>query len=174
MKTPPSFKSLLLFCAAAVSLLAADPRPSDASVKELLLLSGSPKMLDMSKGQLANMAGGPVQQALQGRSPTPEIRQIVEAGGAKIMTALNDGLKWEAFEPTFVELHQAVLTQDEVDGIVAFYKTPAGIAMVQKMPQLMQASSQRIQQQLAPLMQQLQQISQDTVLQLQAEFAKQN
>lgn len=174
MKTPQSIKLLLTFCAAAAALFAADTKPSEASVKELLLLSDSPRMLEMSKGQLAAMAGGPVQQALQGRSPSPEIRKIVEAGGAKIMGALNEGLKWEAFEPTFVEIHQSVLTQDEVDGIVAFYKTPAGKAMIQKMPQLMQASSQRMQQQLGPLVQQLQQISQETVLQLQAEFAKQN
>lgn len=153
---------------------AADSKPSEASVKELLLLSGSPKILEMSKGQLATMAGGPVQQALQGKSLTPEIRKVVEGGQAKSMALLNDKLKWEAFEPTFVEIYQSMLTQDEVDGIVAFYKTPAGQAMIQKMPQLMQTSGQRLQQQLGPLMQQLQQISQETVLQLQAEFARQN
>jgi hypothetical protein len=128
----------------------------------------------MSKGQLAAMVNGRVQQALQGKTLAPGIKKIVDAGGAKVMAALNEGLKWEAFEPTFVEVYQAMLTQEEVDGIVAFYKTPAGKALIQKMPQLMQASGQRMQQQLGPLMQQLQQISQETVLQLQAEFAKQN
>jgi uncharacterized protein len=174
MKTYPLLGLALILCAAAATLVAADTKPSEASVKELLLLSDSPRMLEMSKGQLAAMAGGPVQQALQGRSPTPEIRQILEAGGAKSMAALNEGLKWESFEPIFVEIYQSMMTQEEVDGIVAFYKTPAGKAMVQKMPQLMQASGQRMQQQLGPLVQQLQQISQETVLQLQAEFAKQN
>lgn len=174
MKTNLLLNLTIILCAAAASLVAADTKPSEASVKELLLLSDSPKMLEMSKGQLAAMAGGPVQQAMQGRSPTPEIRKILEAGSAKSMAVLNEGLKWEAFEPTFVEIYQSMMTQEEVDGIVAFYKTPAGKAMVQKLPQLMQASGQRLQQQLGPLLQQLQQISQETVLQLQAEFAKQN
>ncbi len=174
MKTNQLRKLAIILCAAAASLVAADPKPSEASVKELLVLSDSPKMLDMSKGQLATMAGGPVQQALQGKALTPEIKKTVEAGGAKIMATLNEGLKWEFFEPTFVEIYQSMMTQEEVDGIVAFYKTPAGKAMVQKLPQLMQASGQRMQQKLGPLMQQLQQISQETVLQLQAEFAKQN
>ena len=174
MKTPHRLRLIIMLCALVATLAAADTKPSETSVKELLLLSDSPKMLEMSKGQLAAMAGGPVQQALQGRSPTPEIRRILEAGGAKSMAALNEGLKWEAFEPTFVEIYQSMMTQEEVDGIVAFYKTPAGKAMIQKMPQLMQASGQRMQQQLGPLIQQLQQISQETVLQLQAEFARQN
>jgi hypothetical protein len=66
------------------------------------------------------------------------------------------------------------MTQEEVDGIVAFYKTPPGQAMVQKLPALMQASGQRMQQQLAPVMEKLKQLQQETFLQLQAEFAKQN
>jgi hypothetical protein len=174
LKTPLLLKLAIAFCALATSLVAADTKPSDASVKELLQLSDSPKMLELAKGQLATMAGGPVQQALQGKSLTPELRKIAEAGNAKTVAALNDGVKWEVFEPTFVEIYQSMLTQEEVDGIVAFYQTPAGKAMVQKLPALMQASGQRVQQHLGPVMQQVQQIQQDTVLQLQAEFAKQN
>lgn len=174
MKTPPLLKFAIAFCALATSLVSADSKPLEASVKELLLLSDSPKMLEMSKAQLAGLAGSSIQQALQGKSLTPEIRKIVEAGNAKTLAMLTEGLKWEAFEPTFIETYQSLLTQEEVDGIVAFYKTPAGKAMVQKMPDLMQASGQRIQQTLAPMMQQLQQVQQETMLQLQVEFAKQN
>ncbi len=53
MKPNQLRKLALILCAPAASLVAADPKPSEASVKELLLLSDSPKMLDMSKGQLA-------------------------------------------------------------------------------------------------------------------------
>lgn len=174
MKIANTCKHIVVFCAAVASLVAADTKPSEASVKELLLLSDSPKMIDMSKAQLAGMANGPVQQALQGKTLTPEIKKIVAANGEKVMAALNEGMKWEAFEPVFVQIYQSMMTQEEVDGIVAFYKTPAGKAMIQKMPALMQASGQRLQQQLGPVMGKLQQLQQETVLQLQAEFAKQN
>lgn len=174
MKNLTLLKTILAAGLAAVSLAAADTKPSAASIHELLLLSDSPRMLEMSKGQLAGMANGPVQQALQGHPLTPETRKIVEAGGAKVMTTLNDGLKFEAFEPMFIEVYQSAMTQEEVDGIVAFYKTTAGQALVKKLPGLMGAAGQRMQQQLGPLMGKLQQIQQETVLQLQAEFAKQN
>jgi hypothetical protein len=73
----------------------------------------------------------------------------------------------------FVEVYQSAMTQEEVDGIVAFYRTPAGKAMVEKMPALMSASGQRMQQQLGPALEKIKQIQQETILQLQAEFAKQ-
>jgi uncharacterized protein len=151
------------------SLLAA--QPSQDSVKELLVLSGSRQMVEMTKGQLAGMVNGPVQQALQGQALTPEITAIVQSCAEKAAALVNEALTWEAVEPIFVEVYQATMSQEEVDGIVAFYKTPAGRAMVEKMPQLMQVSSQRMQQQLGPLTQQLQQLQKETLARLQAEFA---
>ncbi|MDX2186697.1 MAG: DUF2059 domain-containing protein [Opitutaceae bacterium] len=164
----------LFAMAAAQSLFGSTDKPSVSSVKELLLLSDSPRMIEMSKGQLAAMAGGPIQQALQGKAITPNIKKIVEGSGAAMMEKLNAEMTWETFEPIFVDIYQSMMTQEEVDGIVAFYKTPAGKAMIKKMPALMQASGQRLQQHLGPVMQKLQAIQQETVLQLQAEFAQQN
>jgi len=153
---------------------AADTKPSEASIKELLQLSGSTKMVEMTKGQLAAMQHGALQQSLQGHPLTPGVRKILEASSAKASVVLNDGLKWEAVEPVFVDVYQSTMTQEEVDGIVAFYKTPAGKAMVEKLPALMQMSGQKLQVQLGPIMEKLKSLQQETSLQLQAEFAKQN
>ena len=158
----------------ASAALAAGAQPSEASVKELLQLSGTTKAAEMTKSQLAAMQNGGVQSAVKGHSLTPEVRKIVEASGEKVGAILDEALKWETIEPIFVGVYQSTMTQEEVDGIVAFYKTPPGQAMVQKMPALMQASGQRMQQQLAPVMEKLKQLQQETFLQLQAEFAKQN
>ena len=153
---------------------AADIKPSEASVKELLQLSGSTKMVEMTKGQLAAMQNGALQQAVQGHSLTPGARKILEDSSARAGAVLNDGLKWESVEPIFVDVYQSTMTQEEVDGIVAFYKTPAGKAMVEKLPALMQMSGQKLQVQLGPIMEKLKKLQQETALQLQAEFAKQN
>lgn len=170
----PILKTIVPFVIfSAATMFAAGTKPSEASIRELLSLSGSPKMIEMSKGQMTGMASAPVQQALQGHALTPEIKKIVADSGEKMSALVNEAMKWEALEPVFVELYQSAMTQEEVDGIVAFYKTPAGKAMVEKMPALMRTSGQRLQQQLAPVMQKIQQIQQETVLQLQAEFAKQ-
>jgi len=158
---------------AAATAFAAGTKPSEASVRELLQLSGAPKMIDMSRGQLVGMATGVVQQALQGRTLTPEIKKIVSDNGAKVTALVNEALKWEAVEPMFIDIYQSQMTQEEVDGIVAFYRSPAGKALVEKMPAVMRASNQRMQQQLGPVMERVKQVQQETMLQLQAEFAKQ-
>ena len=147
-------------------------QPSDESVKQLLALSGSHQMVDITKAQLSGVVNGPIQQAMQGHSMTPEITEIIQSASAKTQEILNAKLTWESVEPLFVSVYQSTMTQEEVDGIITFYQTPAGKAMVEKMPQLMQLSGQRLQQQLGPIAQTLQQLQQETLLQLQAEFTK--
>lgn len=167
-------KSIVIAFLIALSpvAFAAGTKPSDSSVKELLQISGAAKMIDMTKGQLTAMQAGAFQQALQGHALTPGLRKLLEEANGKTATLLANGLKWETIEPTFVECYQGTMTQEEVDGIIAFYKTPAGRAMVEKLPALMQISGQKMQAQLAPVMNELKQVQQDTMLQIQAELAK--
>jgi hypothetical protein len=166
--------TIVLFLLISSAAFAAGTKPSADSVKELLVISGSNKVIDITKAQLTAFSNGPVQQALQGHPLTPEIKRIVEENAEKSSALLRDGVKWENIEPIFVEVYQTTMTQEEVDGIVAFYKTSAGKAMVEKMPVLMQTSGQKLQAQLGPIVEKLKQLQQETTLKLQAEFAKQN
>jgi len=171
MKSVPCF---LLTCFLSISTLASvlNAEPTAESVKELLAHSGATQMVEMTKAQMSGALGSQIQQAMQGHAMTPEIQAILQGASAKAQEILNAQLTWESVEPIFVSVYQSTMTQEEVDGIIAFHQTPAGKAMVEKMPQLMQLSGQRLQQQLGPIAQQLQQLQQDTLVQLQAEFAK--
>jgi uncharacterized protein len=168
------FPCALFSCLLSISTLAnvLTAEPSAESVKELLAHSGANQMVEMTKAQMSGAVGGQIQQAMQGHAMTPEIQAILQSASAKTQEILNAELTWESVEPLFVSVYQSTMTQEEVDGITAFYQTPAGKAMVEKMPQLMQLSGQRLQQQLGPIAQQLQTLQQETLLQLQAEFAK--
>jgi hypothetical protein len=46
-------------------------------------------------------------------------------------------MSWEKFKPAIVQIYAEVYTDEELDGILAFYRSPAGRAMLEKMPQLM-------------------------------------
>lgn len=50
-----------------------------------------------------------------------------------------------------------------------FYKTPAGRAMINKMPVVMQETMAEVQKVMAPMMQQLQRTQQELAAQIQAE-----
>jgi hypothetical protein len=43
-------------------------------------------------------------------------------------------LGWKAIEPSIVDLYAKNFTEQELDAIVAFYKTPAGLALIAKIP----------------------------------------
>jgi hypothetical protein len=46
-------------------------------------------------------------------------------------------------------------TQSEIEGLTAFYKSPAGMAMLDKMPTVLQKTQALMQAQIAPLVQQM-------------------
>ena len=49
-----------------------------------------------------------------------------------------------------VQTYQHVFTQEEVDGLIAFYRSPVGRAWVAKMPQANQRLMELVQQQVMP------------------------
>jgi hypothetical protein len=55
-------------------------------------------------------------------------------------------------EPIAIRIYRGSLTQEELDGILAFYKTPAGAALIKKMPRLAQAMSEELQKMLQSML----------------------
>ncbi len=75
-------------------------------------------------------------------------------------------------EPMYVRVYQKSFTQGEVDGMIAFYKTPAGQAVINKMPVVMQNTMNEVQQMMAPAVQRIQRMQQDVIAEMQAEKGK--
>jgi hypothetical protein len=74
---------------------------------------------------------------------------------------LADGFGWNRLEPDYARLYEATYTEDEIDGILAFYKSPSGQAMVEKSPMLVKQSSALVQERMKAVMPQLQQLMKD-------------
>jgi len=66
-------------------------------------------------------------------------------------------LSWEQMEPMYLEIYQKSFTQEEVDGLLSFYKSPAGVASIKKMPVVMQETVVTMQQRMGPMMARVQQ-----------------
>ena len=69
---------------------------------------------------------------------------------------MRDEMSWDKLRPMTVQIYKEVFTQEEVDGMIAYYKTPAGAATVDKMPIVMQKSLQMMQARMVPMMQKMQ------------------
>ena len=58
----------------------------------------------------------------------------------KIFALLQEEMSWKKFKPMVAAVYAESLTPEEVKGITAFYKSPAGQALLDKQPVIMQKS----------------------------------
>jgi hypothetical protein len=86
---------------------------------------------------------------------------------AKMIAMVDEMLNWDTLLPMYMRIYQESFTQDELDGMTAFYKTPAGQAVVRKMPLVMQRVLGEMQVMLKPMQEKIREIQQQTVRELQ-------
>ena len=145
---------------------------TDAAIRELLVLTQSSKLVDGIKAQLDSTMKRSMEQALAGQKATPDQQKIIDGMQIKMQALFANGMKWEKFEPVFIDNYKKTFTQQEIKGMLDFYKSPAGHAVVNKMPELMQNTMQGMQANMSVILPKLQQLQQDTIAQLKAPKSK--
>ena len=159
-----------LFCFVASPIVfAADNTPSEASIKQLLDVGQAHKLLDAMVAQMDAYMKQAMQQATQGQRITPEIQKDIERRRAEMMAAMKELIDWNKLEPMYVRIYQKSFTQGEIDGLIAFYKTSTGQALLTKMPVVMQNTMNELQQMMQPMMQRIGRMQQEVVAEIQAE-----
>jgi hypothetical protein len=151
---------------------AADTPASDASIKQLLAVTQTRKLLDSTMGQMSAFMKQTMQQATQGQKITPEIQKDIDKRESEMTALFRELLDWNKLEPMYVRIYQKSLSQQEVDGMIGFYKTAAGQAVINKMPLVLQNTMSEMQQMMGPVLQRVQTMQQEVVAELQAENAK--
>jgi len=106
-----------------------------------------------------NMRG--VLDQAAGQTLNAEQQALLEEMGTKMASVMKDALNWESLEPLFVSIYRRTFTQGEVDGMLKFYKTPAGKAVITKLPAVMQNTMGIMQDHMKDLIPRLQQIGRD-------------
>jgi hypothetical protein len=128
----------------------------------------SRKLVDGVMGQIdANMQAS-MKQALAGQELTAKQQEVADQMRAKMVGVFKDEMKWETLEPMMVDIYQKSFSQQEVDGMIKFYKSKAGHAVIVKMPVVMQNTMQIVQQKMGSLMPKIIQLQQDAIAQVKA------
>ena len=99
-----------------------------------------------------------IKQAVAGQSLTPEQEMVKLEMQGKMAAMLREELSWESLEPMYIEIYRKTLTQREVDGMLSFYTSPAGRAVILKMPLVMQSTMQAMQGRMSTFMPKIQQL----------------
>lgn len=170
------FRKPLSAAVAAILVLApgwsqAEP-PKPETIEELLVVSKSQSLLESAHQNINRSTLTQMDEALaKDGSDAEERRVFLEGFSRKLSQILREELSWDSLKPMFMRVYSESLTQEELEGMLAFYKTPAGQAMVNKMPRVMQASMSEMQQRMGPMLQKVMAASQEAIAEAKARHA---
>jgi uncharacterized protein len=166
MKYPSTFVLGLLVSFPA--LAGTEQRPSAESIEQLLEATGSRAMMSTVLSQMdANMQKG-MEEALKGKYVSPAQQSIMDEMRSKMLALVQNELTWDRIEPVIVDVYQQTFTQKEVNGMLLFYRSEVGKAMVAKMPQVLTASSEAMRSRMSALVPKLEELQRNTIHKLQA------
>jgi hypothetical protein len=135
----------------------ADEVSRTAKAEEFLRVSHVGQVYSQMMSTVLNQAKSGMFQMF-GVKLTPEQTKQSDELQSKLAAILNDVLSWEKLKPIYVKLYADTYSEEEMDGIIALYKSPAGEAMPAKSPEVMTKANQMVQQQMATVMPEIQKL----------------
>ncbi len=75
-------------------------------------------------------------------------KSVLDSYQAKANAALDNAIGWNKLKPDMIKLYTSTFTEQELKDLVAFYQSPLGKKVLEKMPQVTQQSAQLTQQKL--------------------------
>jgi hypothetical protein len=159
---------MVVICAVAVPVARADDASKTAKVQELFTTMHMDHMMD----QMMDAITTSLRQSL-GTIPgadqmTVEQKKLTDDFLTKTLKVANDSVGWSALEPEYVKLYANIYSEEEIDGILAFYKSPAGQAMLAKTPQLTTGSMQIVQARMVDIQPKIKAMQEDFMKQFMA------
>ena len=118
-----------------------------------------------------------IQNMMAAQAPPPgasaESKAASQELSKKIMDLVAQKMSWERMRPIWVRLYDETFTEDELDGMLAFYQSAAGEAMLQKMPVLLTKTMSVAQQQMTELTPEIQKMTKEYMDQHKGDVPKQ-
>ena len=144
--------ALTLFSAAVACR--AEP-PSTESIEALLVATKSEAIMESVNANMENNLRQGMAQTMAGKKITPKLQHFLDNAPRQFAEAMREELSWATLKPMYVQLYQESFTQEEVDGLIAFYRSPAGEALTNKMPLVMQKTMLLVQSRVASMMEKM-------------------
>ena len=152
---------LYLILLVAAPALADDPPASADSVHQLIALTQPQRMLEDTRARLDAAFDAGVKAKLGDKTLTPRQQALLDEYRKRITALMGQTLDWSAMEPTMIEAYTSTFSQKDIDAMIAFYRTDAGQAVINKMPALMQTFMQRMQANMAKLLPQVEDLQRE-------------
>lgn len=127
--------SALVLALALPTVARADEASQRTKAEELMMLLNTQKVTQQIADTITRQVGEAADRAA-GTDATAEQKAKVEDFKKTAAQAIDAKLGWVAMKPAVTDLYMKSFTEDQLDSILAFYKTPAGAALLEKLPQI--------------------------------------
>jgi hypothetical protein len=152
---------LLVVLLLTLSLTArADEASRRAKAQEMVTLLHMDTLMKQMMDNVHQQAAAAAQQRAS-KSMTPQEKAKLDDFQNRMFALIESQMGWKSLEPDILDLYAKTFTDEDLDGMLAFYKSPAGISMVQKLPGLMTQAMQLTQSRIVALQPQLKQMISD-------------
>jgi len=167
-------RKLLLASALGLSLAlpAFAAPPSDASLDRLFTVTQTQKLTAAMLDQVDAMLKPAFHQAIANEDLSPAQREAAQSHAdeftRRMRPILAEELGWERLKALYSDIYREAFSQEEVDGLIAFYQSPIGRVVIEKMPIVMQRTMAETQRRMGPLTEKIRRAVQETLDELKA------
>ncbi len=131
------FAVLILATISTSSALFADAASKDAKIEQFLVLIKA----NAIEGQIYTQLSGQIDRATLGLAqgagiPAAEQQSAVADLRTKMLAAMHQDVSWDKMKPAMVEAYRNVYSEEEIDGLLAFFKSPLGQTYLAKSPEI--------------------------------------
>jgi len=120
--------------------------------RELMSLMKMTETLEKTIGQMSSFTDGLIDSQNLDEETKKGAKAIMEKTMESSMKEMMT-LDWEGM---FAEIYSEVFTEEELQGLIEFYKSPVGQKFLEKQPELAAATMQKMQGQMAKIMPKIQ------------------
>ncbi len=145
-----------------------DTRPTDESIRQLLEVMEIKTMLDAIPGQMDAYFTSILNKDMAGRPISAEQQESIDKMRQKSADMIKEVFNWKSMEAVYLEVYGKTFSQSEIDSMITFYSSPAGHAVVVKLPLAMQNTMSVMQKRMQDLMPKIQQMAKDTAAEIKA------
>ena len=137
----------------------ADEASKKAKAAELLDLMNGRQIVDQVFASVKQMIAAQTRQLGQ----DPKSAETAKELNDRVMALMQKRFNWDDMRPEYEKIYAESFSEAELDGIVNFYKSPTGKAMIEKMPVLMQKSMVIAQSKMKDLGPEIEKMVRDTL-----------
>lgn len=138
------------------SLATAQESIKQAKIERILALTNADAVMDQMFSQIKAMTA-----SMTPPGATPQQQAKAQEIQNKVMDLIKARMGWDKLRVLYAKVYDATFSEDEIDGMLTFYQSAVGQAMLKKMPQLISQTMSIVQTQMADIMPDIQRIAKE-------------